>query len=312
MANGKLPDEILKETYMSHIIGKASIKEISLIALLLLFSCQETANAKKTGDIRNLENRAIKEEGRMMKDNLETLKNVRLSIVYDNHEFKQGLKADWGFGCVVEAEEEVLLFDTGGDSSILLDNMEALKIDPKKIKTIVLSHFHRDHTGGLQKLLQINNNVEVFIPESFPDSFKQGLKTAGARIREIKSSIQVGKGLYSTGELGTTIIEQSLIINTSKGLIVMTGCAHPGIVDILKHTKALFDKKIYLALGGFHLAWASEKELQEIMNSFRELGVEKVGPCHCSGESGRSMFQEIYQADYIEAGVGRIIEGIFH
>jgi metal-dependent hydrolase (beta-lactamase superfamily II)/pimeloyl-ACP methyl ester carboxylesterase len=241
---------------------------------------------------------------------LETLKEIKLSVVYDNIEHKSGLRMDWGFGCVVETGETTLLFDTGGDSSALLGNMKVLRIDPEKIEAVFLSHFHGDHTKGLQGLLKINKNLEVSVPAYFPADFKKELKSAGASVMEYKHAGQIGKGLYTTGEMGTGIIEQSLIADTSKGLIVITGCAHPGILEVIKRAKELFDKDVYLILGGFHLNRASRADLEQIIDSFKQLGVQKVAPSHCSGDLCRSMLQEAYGEDFIETGAGKVIETI--
>lgn len=248
-----------------------------------------------------------KAKGRIQKE-IETLKEIKLSVVYDNNEFKSGLKTEWGFSCVVETEEKTLLFDTGGDSSVLLGNMEVLGIDPKKIEAVFLSHFHGDHTKGLRGLLKINKKLEVSLPAYFPADFKKELVSAGALVKEFKYADKIGKGLYTTGEMGIGIIEQSLIIDTSKGLIVITGCAHPGILEIIKRARELLDKEIYLALGGFHLNWASQEDLEKIIDSFKQLGVRKVAPCHCSGDLCRTMFQEAYGEDFIETGAGKVIE----
>lgn len=108
--------------------------------------------------------------------------------------------------------------------------------------------------------------------------------------------------------MGTWIKEQSLVLNTEKGLVVITGCAHPGVVNIAKKAKQILpDKNIYLVMGGFHLSGASDSELRSIIKGFRDIGVQKVAPSHCSGDRCRELFKEEYKQDYIESGVGKII-----
>ena len=109
--------------------------------------------------------------------------------------------------------------------------------------------------------------------------------------------------MATTGELNG-IKEQSLIIATSKGLIVVTGCAHPGIVNIVKKAKELTGKDVYLAIGGFHLSGASQRTISSIIEELKALGVKKVAPCHCSGDLARRLFKEKFGEDYLEAGVG--------
>lgn len=104
------------------------------------------------------------------------------------------------------------------------------------------------------------------------------------------------------------IKEQSLILDTDKGLVVVTGCAHPRIVKIISTAKELLKKDVYMVLGGFHLSGFSEKEIEEIIARFRSLGVKKVGPCHCSGDKCRIIFAKEYLDDFITIGVGKEIK----
>lgn len=89
--------------------------------------------------------------------------------------------------------------------------------------------------------------------------------------------------------------------------MIIIGCAHPGIVDILKKVKKLYHEEIFLVLGGFHLSGTSDFELKGIIKDFRELGVRKVAPSHCSGDRTRELFKEEYKDDFIENGVGKVI-----
>jgi len=249
----------------------------------------------------------INEEVIQMVNNV-TSPNATITIVYDNNEYDKNLKTAWGFSCLVELENKNILFDTGGDSPTLLSNMEKLKIDPKKFDMIVLSHIHGDHTGGLTGVLEINPDVTVYVPKSFSNSFKDEIKSYGATFVEVSGPTKILDGVYTTGELGTWIKEQSMIIKTDKGLVVITGCAHPGIVNIVRKAKEITKEDIYLVTGGFHLGSASDADLTQIINAFRELGVKKVGPCHCSGDRCRELFEEEYKDDFIEVGVGKIIK----
>ncbi len=247
-------------------------------------------------------------ESRMPEEKIIKKEKVTIITVYDNYQVDPGLITDWGFSCVVKTDAKTLLFDTGGDSSILLSNMEKMNIDPKDIDIIVLSHIHQDHTGGLFGFLERNRNVKLYILASFPNSFKEEIKSFGAEYQEIKESIKISDQVYTTGELGIWIKEQSLILDTRKGLVIITGCAHPGIANIIRRSKELFNKNVYLVLGGFHLRGASDSELKGIIKEFRDLKVEKVAPCHCSGDRCRELFKEEYKDDFIKNGVGKRIE----
>ena len=101
--------------------------------------------------------------------------------------------------------------------------------------------------------------------------------------------------------------EHTLVIDSAQGLVVITGCAHPGIEDIILKVREEFDKEIYLVLGGFHLGIASTGEVTEIINVFKQVGVQYVAPCHCTGDQVINTFKEAFGEDFIQAGVGKVI-----
>jgi 7,8-dihydropterin-6-yl-methyl-4-(beta-D-ribofuranosyl)aminobenzene 5'-phosphate synthase len=233
---------------------------------------------------------------------------IEFTIIYDNYLFKPGLKTSWGFSCVVQGTEKTILFDTGGNGSILLNNMEKLEIDPQEIDLIVLSHIHGDHVGGLDDFLEQNAEVDVYLPQSFPHHLKEKVRHYGAKIIEVQESTKIIENTYSTGVLGRGIKEQALIVQTEKGVIVITGCAHPGIVDIVKKAKNLLKEDVLLVMGGFHLMGQSQGSIERIISEFIDLGVRFVGPCHCSGDLTRQLFQKEYAENYINIGVGKVID----
>jgi 7,8-dihydropterin-6-yl-methyl-4-(beta-D-ribofuranosyl)aminobenzene 5'-phosphate synthase len=232
----------------------------------------------------------------------------RLTILYDNNSHDPILETDWGFSCLIEGPESVVLFDTGADSGILLANMQKLELDPSRIDAVVLSHNHRDHVGGLGGFLEKNPDVVVYLPASFPDSFKDMVRSFGADAEDVSEARELYTGLYSTGETGSEIKEQSLMIATSQGLVIITGCAHPGIVNIVrKASDILADEPVYMVLGGFHLAWDTTPKIVSVIDDLQQLGVVKVAPCHCSGDAARRLFKEAYGKHYIESGAGKIM-----
>ena len=107
--------------------------------------------------------------------------------------------------------------------------------------------------------------------------------------------------------MGGRIREQALVISTDRGLVVVTGCAHPGIVQMVTRAKELFGGRVHLVMGGFHLGGKSSVELEAVLADFRRLGVEKVAPCHCTGDQAIAMFAAEYDGDFIQSGVGRVI-----
>lgn len=236
-----------------------------------------------------------------------TAGKVKLTIVYDNNPYDQRLKTAWGFSCVVDLGEASILFDTGGNPDILIENMAELDVNMSKIEMIVLSHIHGDHVGGLFGVLERNSHVKVYVPASFSEDFKSKIKGYGCEVVEVKDATKICEGVATTGELGTGIKEQSLIVNTSKGVVVVTGCAHPGVANIVNKAKELTGEEIHLVLGGFHLVGKTKNEISSIITQLKDLGVESVAPCHCSGDLARAMLKESFGENYVDSGVGKII-----
>ena len=228
--------------------------------------------------------------------------NVSIIDIYDNIEFDPRFKVDFGFGCVIKLGRETILFDSGSDSKVLLENLKLAGIKPKEINIVVLSHEHQDHTGGILGFLEKNPSIKIYVPESFSPYLKNEIASKGAEIIEVSKPIKITKGVYSTGQLGSLVKEQSLVINSKKGLIIVTGCAHPGITNIVKKAKELFKKEPYLVIGGFHHPPIS------VVEEFRKLNVKKVAPSHCSGSEIMEAFERTYQKDFIKSGVGKIIK----
>lgn len=231
-----------------------------------------------------------------------------ITVDFDNNRYAEGLTTSWGFSCLVRGMEKTILFDTGGNGAVLSANMNALGIDPAGIDIVVLSHNHGDHVGGLGSVLEKNPGITVYLPASFPADFKGAVRGYGASVVEVSEPLQICEDVHSTGELGTAVREQSLVIETEKGLVVITGCAHPGIVEIVEKARELFGGDVLLVMGGFHLGGMNARGLESIVSGFQELGVAWVGPCHCSGDEARRLFREAYGDKYIDVGVGTVID----
>ena len=237
------------------------------------------------------------------------LHGVSIITVFDNYAVNPQLTTGWGFAAVVATPSAEILFDTGADGRILLSNMAKLKIKPADIHKVIISHVHMDHLGGLKEFLKINSNVEVYIPASFPDSVRQSITASGAHYRDTTGPLKIDEGVFTTGEMGTSPIEQSLVVNTNEGLVVITGCAHPGIAKIVKKAKEVVpNRPVALLMGGFHLGAASDQQLRGLIQNFRQLGVKRVAPSHCSGDRARALFQAEYQKDYLPGGAGAIFK----
>ncbi len=234
---------------------------------------------------------------------------VRLTVIYDNYAGNKGLEPAWGFSCLVEGFAKTILFDTGGNGSILLSNMARLGIDPKDPEVLILSHEHSDHVGGLSSFLDSSDGVTVYVLESFPNSIKNRVGDRGEEMVEVLESVTICPGALSTGQMGsrTAIREQSLVLSTDRGAVVITGCAHPGIVSIVERAKELAQQEILLVVGGFHLLNTSDSKLHTIISDLKDLGVRYVAPSHCSGDRTRDLFAEEFGARYVNCSVGAVL-----
>ncbi|MEA1928136.1 MAG: MBL fold metallo-hydrolase [Candidatus Auribacterota bacterium] len=211
---------------------------------------------------------------------------MRITLIYDNEVYQEGLEADWGFSCLVEVENTPkILFDTGTRGSILLGNMEKLGIDPASIDEVIISHAHYDHRGGLSDFLKINSQVKVYIPASCPAP-----STAKEVIR-IGQSRQIHENVFSTGELRG--IEQSLAVKTDRGIAVIAGCSHPGVRAILDAANQF--GKVYALVGGLH--GFHEFELLSHL--------QIVCACHCTQHIAE--IRSLYPEKYISGGAGKVI-----
>ncbi len=234
------------------------------------------------------------------------VKQIILTVIFDNIAYTSDLTTEWGYSCVIQTDKDTILFDTGSNGKILLQNMAKLKIDPKSIQSVIISHTHWDHLGGLDDFLAINPPVEVYIPNSTSLEDEKKITARGVSAIRVQLSRRIAAGIFSTGELAGEMPEQSLVIQTGKGMVVITGCAHPGIVNILSQVQTLFPKeKIYLAMGGFHLKRDSAEKVGQIIDSIQALGIRQIAPSHCTGEEAIAIFKQRYQQNFIQSGVGR-------
>lgn len=219
---------------------------------------------------------------------------MKLTIVYDNEVFREGLKPGFGFSCFIEAAGRNILFDVGWDGSILLHNMKALDLNPKEVDVIVLSHEHWDHVGGLNQVLAEVGDVAVYVPVSFSSNMKNEIRLR-AGLTEVKGPQELLEGVYSTGELCGTgmypgIREQSLAVESKEGLVVVTGCSHPGLDVILK--KASMFGKLYGVVGGFH-GFSRYDALKDL---------KLIVPTHCTVH--KKEIRDRYKDKVEQGGVG--------
>ena len=153
---------------------------------------------------------------------------VTATIIYDNYVHSEGTSADWGYSILIERTGKTILFDTGTKPGIFRQNFEKLNLDAEAVDEVFISHEHGDHFGGLHEFLSMNGEVKVVVPNTFSGRFIQEYTSECNGIELIEAPVEICENLYSSGVLGKSIPEQALVLNTANGLIVMTGCSHPG------------------------------------------------------------------------------------
>ena len=212
---------------------------------------------------------------------------MKVTIITDNTVYDKKLRSEWGFSALIEVENTPrILFDTGASGEILLYNMSKLNIDPKRIECVFISHDHWDHTGGLKDFLKLNNKVKLYVPQHF------SLKLDVKEFIKVKESLKIYENVFSTGELMR--IEQSLIVRLDRGLVVIAGCSHPGVGNILKSASKF--GKVLALIGGLH----GFREFDLIKN------LELVCATHCT--QYKEEIKKLYPDKFVEGGSGKIIE----
>jgi len=217
----------------------------------------------------------------------------------------------WGISYLIGQD---LLFDTFGDPGVFLHNAEKMNIDLSKIKHIIISHDHWDHISGLWYVINRFKDIKVYICPNFGAEIKERIKSFGVNLVETKGLLRIRDEIYSTGEIAgrykdKNISEQALVVNSENGLIVLTGCAHPGILKIIEEVKAKFPvEHIYLVLGGFHLMDQDKRAIEIVAENFKKMGIIKVGPTHCSGKLAEEIFKKTYQNNFVTIKTGQALE----
>lgn len=235
---------------------------------------------------------------------------MQIKVLFDSKSLHGKFSIGWGVSFLVNGD---VLFDTGEKPEPLLKNMKNMGVEISDIKKVVISHDHWDHTGGLWAILKENPAIRVYACPGFSKNFKNRVKSFGSELIESVRVLRISNNIYITGEIageyeGEFMPEQALIARTSRGLVVMTGCAHPGIIEIIQIIKRQFpDDIIYMVLGGFHLMNEDERLIGIIVEEFKKNGVKNVGPTHCSGEKAEKIFKQKYGSNFVTVKVGSTI-----
>lgn len=235
--------------------------------------------------------------------------SVKITILYDNRCDNSHLQEGWGFSALIEYDGSKILFDTGGDVAAFSSNAEKMQLSYSEVTHLLFSHRHWDHIAGFKEIVKkLSKDAALYVPKTFPWLL---LKKAGShlkKIRIVRSFEEIAPNIYSVVlKGGFWLYEQVLVLKTPKGLGILTGCAHPGIVRILKAVQEYLPSNIYFVMGGFHQLFTPAKQSADIVKQFQILNVQKVAPCHCSGDHLIRQFQDTFGSNFAKVGTGTIL-----
>lgn len=247
---------------------------------------------------------------------------VRITTLSENTA-QLGFLGEWGLSILVETEDTTVLLDAGLSVSAV-HNAGLLGIDLSTVDKIVLSHAHGDHTGGLRDVLRrMRKTVEVIAhPDIWIPKYvlygdisryagipymREELEALGASFNLTRGPFKISDDIMTTGEIEMTTEYETiddrlhvkvngqmipdpladdlaLIVRTMEGLALITGCAHRGIVNTVRHVRKLTgDEYIHTVLGGTHLLLAPQERIDKTASELKELGLQRLGVSHCTG-----------------------------
>lgn len=235
--------------------------------------------------------------------------SVKITILYDNRCANPHLQEGWGFSALIEYQDCKILFDTGGDMPAFSSNIEKLQLGFDDLTHLLFSHRHWDHITGFKEIIKkLNANATLYVPKKFPWLLLKNAKSHLKKIKVVRSFEEIAPNIYSLVlRGGFWLYEQILILKTPQGLGIITGCAHPGITQIILAAQKLLQTNIYFVLGGFHHLYTPANQSAEIVKQFQKLNVQKVAPCHCSGDHLIRQFQEAFGSNFSKIGTGTIL-----
>ncbi len=267
----------------------------------------------------------------------------RITVLYDAFGKSSAMQKDWGYAALIEYGGKRILFDTGDNPDILAQNAKAKGVDLSKLDFVIMSHRHGDHMGGMSYLLSVNPKVKIYAPkENFgvygfdlpskfyrkaeslpaeqryydgapPEVMQFGSAWPGANFQLIDKTTEVAPGIHLialVSDKPTTLElkELSLAIDTPDGIVLVVGCAHPGIDKIVEAATTI-NKRIHFIAGGFHLVVAQDDAIAKIVNLLRNTyQVEYIAPGHCTGEPTFVALKQAFGDQYLYAGLGTTIE----
>ncbi len=215
----------------------------------------------------------------------------------------------WGLSFLID---DKILFDAFGDAQVLMGNLRRFKIDIGKIQHVVISHEHWDHVEGLRPLLAQKLGLKIYFPQHADAALKNKIRAWGGDVIDVSDSVRLNDCVHVSGEIigryaDKDMPEQALVLETGKGLVVIAGCAHPGILTIVNGVSKTFKKSVYAVIGGFHLKDHSWQEISSVVDGLKGAGVEMVAPLHFTGARAEKIFRQSFRNGYFLLREGKEI-----
>jgi 7,8-dihydropterin-6-yl-methyl-4-(beta-D-ribofuranosyl)aminobenzene 5'-phosphate synthase len=270
------------------------------------------------------------------------INNLTITQLIENTVGGPGLLAEHGVAFFIEADGHRLLFDTG-QGLALAHNVEQLGIRMEAVEAIILSHGHYDHAGGLIDALEMTGPVDVYLhPQALTAKFNRNGREIGALIADdarlasltkkciyTRSPTEIISGIHVTGEIprrhtiedtggpfylnsgcnqeDALLDDQALFIETPKGLIVLLGCGHSGVINTLEYIQRISGgKNTYAVMGGMHLLRATAERLTFTGDNLQQLSVQYLAPNHCTGLDAVCYFKRRFPDTFHESKTGTI------
>ena len=257
---------------------------------------------------------------------------IAITVLMENQSPDEQLAVEHGLSFHLQAGSQQILFDTG-QSGAFIDNAQTLEIDLEELSTVVLSHGHYDHTGGLERLLSTERNFAIHAhPDAvitrysirdaanprmvgIPAGSLQALRDHG--FSETAAWTTISQGIHITGAVPRVTTyedtggpffldsqqnvpdpitdDQALCFEGSEGLIIVLGCAHAGIINTVRYCRKMTgNDHVHAIIGGFHLLNASAERMERTIQALREINAPLLAPCHCTGEEQTKQLSEAF------------------